>query len=139
MIDGFLQTDPRLNEKVQKFGCALLSSMYVAPTKYEPEDVNSMYESLLSVGFIDEDCTILDWKSVLYSIDARLHFKCKALEGCFCGPSEREIIKWYLSNVKEDHFTVGDGRGHTVWDSMERPDIMAKYATFVEKVIVTVG
>jgi hypothetical protein len=139
VIDNFWQTDPLLHPKVQKFGCALLCSLYLSPDLYTINRVNSMYQSLLSVGFIDEDCTILDWERVLWSIAPNMHFVEKAEAGRLCKANEREIIKWYLSNVKENHFTVGDGESHTSWDSMNRPDIMRKYATFVEKVIVRVA
>jgi hypothetical protein len=137
MID-FFQTDPGLDLTEQKTGCAFLCGCYIAPTRYTIQEVNCLYHELYQVHFVDADVTILDWASVLNSIDARLHFKMKTLEGYFCGPGEREIIKWYLSNVKENHFTVGDGKSHTMWDSMNRPDIMSQYATFVEKVIVSV-
>jgi hypothetical protein len=146
MIQGFWQTDPRLHPKVQKYGCALLCSLYLSPDLYTPEMVNSMYQSLLGVGFIDEDCLIYDkadpnnsWEHVLWSIAPNMHFVEKAGAGRLCKSNEREIIKLYLSNVKENHFTVGDGESHTSWDSMNRPDIMRKYATFVEKVIVRVA
>ena len=139
MIQGFWQTDSRLHPKVQMYGCALLSSCYIAPQEFTPEDVNNMYAALLQVKFIDVDCKILDLKSVLNSIAANMHFKAKTLEGYICRVNEREIIKWYLSNVEEDHFTVGNGASKTQWDSMNRPDIMSAYATFVEKVIVTVS
>lgn len=139
MISGFWQTDPRLLPKVQKFGCALLDSIYITPVSFEPSDVNEMYKALLQVGFIDEDCKILDWISELNSISARFHFKTKAAIDYICKANERELLKWHLSNIDEDHFTVGNGASLTVWDSMNRPDIMAKYATFVEKVIVAVG
>lgn len=139
MID-FWQTDPRLLPKINTFGCALLDSIYLSPVQFEPSDVNEMYNSLLQVGFIDEDCTIKDWESVLNSVSPHFSFKEKQPKQTYaCGPHEKEIIKWYLSNVKEDHFTVGDGWGAVKWDSMNRSDIMKAYATFVEKVIITVS
>jgi hypothetical protein len=138
LITGFWQTDPRLNPKIQASGCALLSSLYIAPVDFTVDMANDMYRELLRVGFIDEDCTILTWPSVLWSVSARMQFARRAPVDYICKVNEREIIKWYLSNVKEDHFTVGNGASKTEWDSMNRPDIMAKYATFVEKIIVTV-
>ena len=139
MINDFLQTDLRLLPEVQKYGCALLSACYVAPQDFNPQDVNDLYKALVGVGFEADDCTILDWDKVLWSISPRLHFKAKTLEGYICRVNEKEILKWYLSNVEEDHFTVGNGASKTLWDSMNRPDIMKAYATFVEKVIITVA
>ena len=49
MIQGFWQTDSRLHPKVQMYGCALLSSCYIAPQEFTPEDVNNMYAALLQV------------------------------------------------------------------------------------------
>jgi Protein of unknown function, DUF261 len=139
MIQGWLQTDKRLDPEVQKYGCALLSACYIAPQDFQPQDVNDLYKALVGVGFETEDCTILDWDKVLWSISARMRFKAKMLEGYICRVNEREILKWYLSNVEENHFTVGNGSSKTEWDSMNRPDIMKAYATFVEKVVITIS
>jgi len=140
MIKGWLQTDTRLDPVVQTFGCALLCSCYIAPdTLFQPSDVNSMFEALKGVGFVDAECTILDWDKVVWSVSPKMRLKFKALEGYTCQPNEREILKFYLSNVKEDHFVVGDGKTHIEWDSMNRPDVMKEYATFVEKVVITVA
>ena len=139
MISGFWQTDSRLLPKVQTFGCALLDSCYLSPVGFEPSDVNEMYKSLLQVGFIDEDCTIKDWQSVLNSISPHFSFKEKAPKEYVCYVNEREILKWFLSNINENHFTVGNGASMTEWDSMNRPDILSKYGSFVEKVIVRIG
>lgn len=139
MIAGWWQTDPRLLPKVQTFGCALLDSCYLSPIDFQPSDVNEMYKTLLQVGFIDEDCLILSWANVLNSISANLHFKTKTIESYVCLANEREILKWWLSNLQENHFTVGNGSSMTAWDSMDRPDIMKEYATFAEKIIVRIA
>jgi len=139
MIQGFWQTDPRLILTEEHFGCALLSSCYIAPQDFTPEDVNNLYKALLGVAFVDEESKILDWDKVVWSISPVMRFKEKAGIGRVCAVNEREILKWHLSNINSDHFTVGNGASKTVWDSMNRPDIMAKYATFVEKVIIKIG
>jgi hypothetical protein len=146
MIDGFFQTDPRLFLPEREFGCALMDALYISPDDYTPAMVNSMYEALLSVAFIDKECTVLHWDEVLWSIHPSMRFKQKTAQDYVCKNGEREILKWYLWNVKENHFTVGDGLGNTAWDSMNRPDVMsmilsngAKNANFVEKVIVKIS
>ena len=136
MISGFWQTDYALLRPVRSYGCALLSAMYLAPVDFTITDVNEMYKSLLSVKFVDEECTVRDWQSVLNSISPHFAFKTRTTQQYVCLACEREILKWWLSNVEEHHFTVGNGSSMTVWDSMNRPDIMSKYATFVEKVVV---
>lgn len=142
---SFWQTDKALSPRINSFGCAALDSLYLMPQDYYPEQVNEIIERSIRNGLLDENCTILSWARWLGSLgDDRaplpgypLQFSRKTSSQDYrCEPDEREIIKWYLSNVKENHFTVGDGIGNTLWDSMNRPDIMAKYATFVEKVIV---
>ena len=139
MIQGFWQTDYELLAPIRASGCALLSSIYLAARDFTQQDCNDMYNGLLGVKFIEQDCTIDDWDKVLNSIAPNMHFKAKSNQFYVCAVNEREIIKWYLSNVKEDHFTVGNGASKIAWDSMNRPDIMSKYATFVEKVVVTVA
>jgi len=137
MIQGFLQTDPRLLPVVQKYGCALLDCCYLSAVDFQPSDVNEMFMELRQVGEVDDECTINSWMNVLESVSVHLQFKTIAPIDYVCLASEREILKWYLSNVEEDHFTVGNGAGMTKWDSMNRPDIMRAYATFVSKVVVT--
>ena len=146
MIIGFLQTSPKLKAPIRQGGCALLCAIYLAPKAFSVEDVNAMYEELLQVGFIEEDCTIYEeiapeqsWEAVLNSIAPNMHFKSRASISYVCKANEREILKWYLSNVDEDHFTVGNGASKTLWDSMNRPDVMSQYATFTDKVIVRIA
>jgi Protein of unknown function, DUF261 len=139
MIQGYWQTDARLLPAVRTFGCALLDGIWLSPVDYQPSDVNEMYKALLQVGFVDEQCTVLDWESVLNSISPHFHFKAKASQEYVCLVNEREILKWFLKNVNENHFTVGNGASMTAWDSMNRPDIMKAYAVFVDKVIVTIS
>jgi hypothetical protein len=136
---GFWQTDKKLLPKIQTFGCALLDCMYLTNDNFTQDDVNNMYKALLNVNFIDEDCTILSWQNVLWSISPYFAFKKKVGKTYVCEVNERDIIKWYLGSINENHFTCGDGAGKTTWDSMNRPDVMAlPTTTFVERVIVRV-
>jgi hypothetical protein len=146
MISGFWQTDPRLLQKVQTFGCAFLDGLYLLPDDFTPQAVNEMYSGFVHGKLIDIDCTILSWAKFLGALISNqtilrypLQFSRIAGEDYVCEGDEREIIKWHLSNIDEDHFTVGDGKSKVLWDSMNRPDIMKKYASFVQKVVVKVG
>lgn len=147
----FWQTDTLLLPVIQTYGCAVLDSIYLLPDEYTQEQINDIWTAAQGDGRINPATHLTNpneiaswalWLHSLWSIDksARpLLFQRKTSSRDYqCEPDEREIIKWYLSNVKENHFTVGDGIGNTLWDSMNRPDIMSKYSTFVEKVIVRV-
>jgi hypothetical protein len=140
VISGWWQTDPRLHPTIQKYGCAFLCSCYLSPQDFTPEEVNEIFRNMKLVNFLSDSCLIQSWDQVLWSISPVLRLKFKTSSRDYvCGPYEREIIKWWLVNVKENHFTVGDGCSRTEWDSMNRPDIMGSFASFVEKIIVKVG
>lgn len=143
---SFWQTDPRLHPDINLFGCAFLSAHYLLPDDLSPSDINARWDSFKLQKIIDDNDDITSWAGLLGGVWSAetverfpLSFAHTAMLDYECGEGEKEIIKWYLSNVKENHFTVGDGKGATLWDSMNRPDIMKAYATFVSKVIVKVG
>lgn len=151
MISGWWQTDPRLTFKEQKYACAVLDGIYLLPDEYTPEMVNALVASLQQQGILDEDITIRSWARFLGALRSSetvevypLQFSRIAGADYRCDPDEKEILKGSLSNIGGFHFVVGNGKpftgvGNVVWDSMNRPDIMSKYWTFVEKVIVKVG
>ena len=137
-MNRFWQTDPALIQEMKDGGCGILSARELSPTVYQVADANAMYAALLQVKFIQPNCTILSWDHVLNSCGAKLHFKKFAMDQFYvCAPGEAEIIKWWMRNVKEYHFTTGDGRGNCGWNSMNNPLIMAAYADFVERYIVS--
>ena len=103
-----------------------------------------IYGSLLAAKMIAFDCTVLDWARMLLALSPNLVFKSVEPVTYVCAVNEREILKWHLQNVQEDHFTVGNGASKTDWDSMGLPDIMAMVmpdgtpnAKFVHKVVMT--
>ena len=136
---NFLQTDPRLNPKIQKAGCAILSSLWFKKSDLDPRAVNTIYDVLLAHNVIDEDCTILSWAIFLPKIDPLFSFVRKAGYDYVTDDDEREILKYYLSNVDEDHFVSGNGKSMILFDSMNRLDIIQKYGAFVEKVVFKVA
>jgi len=149
---SFLQTDGALRKEIRASGCALLDCAKLAAQAFTQDEMNRLYDELLAVKFIDEECTLLSWDNVLNGLDARLHFKREIILGMevaqvytpvsnpeqYTCVNELEILKWWLTNVKEQHHTVGDGKGATAWDSMARPDIMAAYAKPMARIIVSV-
>jgi hypothetical protein len=140
MITTFKQEDsPPLLPQISIDGCAFLSAIYLTVIDYNAEEVNEIYASCVHAGLIGADCTILDWARFLEGISVSMKLKYKtAQESYVCAPNEKQIIKWWLSNVQESHFTVGDGNGNVAWDPEQRSDIMRAFATFQESVIITV-
>ena len=140
MISTFKQEDsPPLLPQISMDGCAFLSAIYLLISDYNAEVVNEIYASCVHAGLIGADCYINDWERFLEGISVSLKFKAIVTDKDYiCAPSERQIIEWWLSNVKESHFTVGDGSGNVAWDPEQRPDIMRAYASFQEAVIITV-
>ena len=151
MISGWNQTDPRLTFKEREYACAVLDGIYLLPDEYTPEMVNELVVSLIAQTILDPDCTIRSWARFLGALPSQetavrypLQFSRIAGASYQCEDDEKEILKGSLSNIGGFHFVVGDGKPFTgvsnvTWDSMDRPDIMSKYWTFVEKVVVKVG
>jgi hypothetical protein len=152
---SFWQTDKLLIPVIRKYGCTMLDSLYLMPDDYTQEQVNDLWEVAQADGRIypanypkhgNEIASWSLWLGSLWTGGDPMHIenayhplsfsRISTSRDYRCAEYEREILKWYLSNVKENHFTVGDGIGNTLWDSMNRPDIMKAYSTFVEKVIV---
>jgi len=152
MISGWWQTDPRLTFKEREYACAVLDGLYLMPDEYTPEMVNDIVASLQAQNILDADVTILSWARFLGALHSSetvepypLQFSRIAGADYQCDPDEKEILKGSLSNIGGFHFVVGNGKPFTsvadnvVWDSMDRPDIMGKFWTFDEKVIVKVA
>jgi hypothetical protein len=135
----FLQTDQRLNPKIQKYGCTMLSSLWFKDEDLSPHAVNTIYDVLLAHGMINENCKILSWALFLPKIDPTFTFVRKAGYDYVTEDDEREILKYHLSNINEDHFVAGNGKSMILFDPMNRLDIIQKYGSFVEKVIIKVS
>ena len=144
---SFWQTDPRLALSEREYSCAVLDSLYLMPDDYTPDQVNALVLRSILNKLLDAECTIQSWALWLGSLASSetavkypLQFSRIAGADYVCDADERELIKWWIEGVRENHFTVGDGHSHVAWDSMNRPDIMALPTTkFVEKVVVKVG
>ena len=148
---GFWQTDPRLALSEREYSCGVLDSLYLMPDDYTPEQVNALVLRSILGKLLDAECTIQSWALWLGSLASSetavkypLQFSRLAGASYQCDDDEREILKGSLSNIGGFHFVVGDGRPFTsaaenvVWDSMNRPDIMKAYWSFVEKIVVKV-
>jgi len=137
-VISFLETDPALVPMMGKYGCAVLSALRILRREYNQAEANMIYASLVAGKFIAFDCTVLDWKNMLLALSPNLLFKDVTDATYVCAVNEREILKWHLGNINEDHFTVGNGASKTDWDPMNRPDIMALTTThFIHKVVMT--
>ena len=149
---SFWQTDPRLALSEREYSCAVLDSLYLMPDDYTPDQVNALVLRSILGKLLDAECTIQSWALWLGSLVSSetavkypLQFSRIAGADYRCDDDEREILKGRLSNIAEDHFVIGNGKPFTsvaenvAWDSMNRPDIMSQYWTFVEKVVVKVG
>ena len=146
----FWQTDPRLALSEREYSCAVLDCLYLMPDDYTPEQVNALVLRAILGKLLDAECTIQSWALWLGSLVSSetvvkypLQFSRLAGASYQCDDDEREILKGSLSNIGGFHFLVGDGKPFTglenvVWDSMNRPDIMKAYWSFVEKIVVKV-
>ena len=116
----FLQTDPTLLPPMRNWGCAFLSALRILRREYNQAEANMIYGSLLAAKMIAFDCTVLDWARMLLALSPNLVFKSVEPVTYVCAVNEREILKFRLQNIHEDHFCTGNGASKVDWDPMSR-------------------
>lgn len=116
-----LQTNHKLKPQIQKYGCYLMSLLWLADERdVTPERVNLLYESFLKFKWINENCLILYPAKILgffgvmtqQAMDSDAGVKMEPTYKPF--PNELEIICY--SMPKYSHFVVGDGTGGIAYD-----------------------
>ena len=119
-----LQRDPRLNDRINKYGCYLMFIFYEVNkyTNYmfSPQIINDLYKVFVSHGYMDKDCYITDPNTIFAFLDLPVKYTDRH-ESIFrrCEEDEFEALMFRLDRPNKDpwiHFTAGSGRGTVTYD-----------------------
>ncbi len=119
-----LQRDPRLNDRINKYGCYLMFIFYEVNkyTNYmfSPAIINDLYKIFVSHGFIDHDCFIFDPDAIFDFLCMPVQYTQKH-ETPFrrCREDEFEALMFRLDRPGRNpwiHFTAGSGKGTVTYD-----------------------
>ena len=116
-----LQTDNRLNDNINRFGCYFMSLLFVINKhvgyKLSTVVITKLYLELVELRFMDTNCYIKDPEGILNYLGLKCKYtnrheppKYKAKHG------EIEILCLQYPNYK--HFVAGDGNGNISFNPM---------------------
>ena len=118
-----LQTDKRLNGSINKYGCYLMSLLFLANkyTGYQlsVEKINDLYMELQALGFMDHNCYIQDPHGILRHLGLDATYRQRHdPPGYKCRSNEIELLCLQYSSY--NHFVVGDSNGNIAYNPMGR-------------------
>ena len=143
-----LQTDPLLNEKINKYGCYLMSILFLVNKHtgrgFDRSDINYQYYNLRDTPFMDEDCFMDDPPEVFTFLGLPMACVMIAQAGYIPAPDQLEILHFkrrYWNNeegrnITYGHFTVGNGTGSVTYDPAGNSNAV-KYGHLESKRIFT--
>jgi len=114
-----LQTDKRLVNPINKWGCYFLSILFLGNkyTGYQlgTKKINNFYDYCVDSGFMDESCYINDADGIFAEMGLHTRFHDKHEDPwILCRDNEIEILRYQIGHWK--HFCAGDGHGHVAYD-----------------------
>ena len=114
-----LQRDQRLNPVLQKYGCYLMSILFLANKHTNCElstgMINEIFQILIDHGYVEEDAYIRNPDKVFDFMGLPVYYYDQHLPpNQDCEKDEIEILMFQKGNWK--HFVVGDGKGYVAYD-----------------------
>lgn len=115
-----LQTDNRLPEVINKYGCYFMSILFLAnkhaKTELSIDKIIEYYELFNELGYMDE-CYVLFPEEIFKKLRFPVAYNNRHDPvDYFCSKKEIEILCFKLNNYT--HFVVGDGKGNISYDPM---------------------
>jgi len=117
-----LQTDDRLNESINVYGCYFMSLLYLANKltgyKLSTTVIISLYNKFIDFRFMSTDCFIGDPDGIFKYLGLKTKYTdTHEPPQRNCAKNEIEIL--CLKNCNGlTHFVVGDGKGHIAYNPM---------------------
>jgi len=115
-----LQTDSRLTEVINRFGCYYMSILFLGNkyTGYQlsPKKILDLFSYAADCGWIDPDEAFINDPDGIFSemgLHTIYHDKHEP-PWVMCRDDEIEILRFIRKRQK--HFVVGDGHGHVAYD-----------------------
>jgi hypothetical protein len=139
------QHDPRLPQKVNKYGCCWRSHLAICETYtgkiMSARYLNELYDENLAAGYITrEDVSVKKPMLVINSGFKKLGYKYTALQVgirdttgniTFWGNKERRIdatvIRYVVADGTHDHYLEGDPFGAILWDPYDGKDKLGNH------------
>ena len=114
-----LQRDPRLNAAIHKYGCYMMSILFLC-NKYKnvelsTGDINDLYILFIDAGYMDEECFINDPSAIFGFMGLGVYYYDRHDPPFYsCQKDEIEILRFQY--IKWKHFVAGDGASHVAYD-----------------------
>jgi len=115
------QDDERLEAKINKYGCNLMTILWFvnkfSNLSLSADFINDLYIKLLLKGWITDDISILDYVSIYKYLGLLVSYHDRYDDpGYICQRNEFEHLHFVYG--KKEHFTAGNGNGIVTYDSM---------------------
>ena len=122
------QTHDQLNRNINLYGCYWMALLWhvvrIRRLSIDPEWLERRYDRHVKMGWIRENCFVLNPTAVLRDVglktetvtDPLLEEPWKLRPSYLCKDNEIEILKW--TNGENHHFTAGNGYGRITYDPM---------------------
>jgi hypothetical protein len=120
-ISMILQTDKRLNEQINKYGCYFMSILFLA-NKYiglqlSTTSIISVYNQSVKLGIMESNCFINDPDNIFKNLGMEAEYTQRhEPPKRRCKDNEIEIL--CLKYPTYNHFVVGDGKGNIAYNPM---------------------
>lgn len=114
-----LQRDPRLKTVIHKYGCYMMSILFLC-NKYKnvelsAGDINDLYILFIDNKYMDKNCFINDPQSIFGFMGLEVYFFDRHDPPSYiCERDEIEILRFQYGSWK--HFVTGDGMSHVAYD-----------------------
>ena len=114
-----LQRDPRLNANIHKYGCYMMSILFLC-NKYKnvelsAEDIDDLYNLFIDSKYMDKNCFIDDPQAIFCFMGLEVYFYDRRDPPEYvCKRNDIEILRFQYGKWK--HFVVGDGASHVAYD-----------------------
>ena len=97
-----------LHPKLAKYGCGVLSVLWLDDKEWTLEEANNLYQKAVQLKAISEDCFI-KWELFLKLVNPNMKFVAFEKPSYKTEPGEWEIQQWHRNGSSIYHFIVGDG------------------------------
>ena len=114
-----LQRDKRLVGPIHKYGCYMMSILFLC-NKYKnvelsAGDINDLYILFIDAGYMDEECFINDPSAIFGFMGLGVYYYDRHDPPFYsCQKDEIEILRFQY--IKWKHFVAGDGASHVAYD-----------------------
>jgi len=116
-----LQTDKRLNESINKYGCYFMSILFLV-NKYlglelSTDSILKIYDQSIKNNIMESNCYVNNPDKLFNNLGLRTKYtQVHESPNRKCSEDEIEILCLKYSNY--NHFVVGDGKGNITYNPM---------------------